>query len=504
MSGLLKCFMGIDVGTSSVKTVLSDTGGRTVSSAQREYEIVRPEAGFAEQDMDEIWSAVKETILEAAAKGGEACGQIAGISYSGQMHGLVMVDKNGALIRNAVLWCDQRAKTQTEEVYRIIGEEAFKATALNSLSAGFLLSSLLWVREREPENYERIYKVMLPKDYIRYKMCGEIGTDYSDASASMAFDTGRNSWAWEMLEKLGIEKAFFPECHGGSEIAGEVTAECQRALGLQKGIPVTYGGGDSIMQQVGNGVISERSPWIVNIGTACSLNCVSDKVRYDSLYRLNVFSHLTPGRWMLMGANLSGGIVLKWLKNQVFFCGSYEEMTCEAAKAPPGSDGLILLPYFSGSRCPVPDPRASGIWAGLTLNHGREHMIRSAMEGIVYSMKAPFDIFEDLGLSTNRLIASGGGARGELFLQIEADIFDREIQKTAESEQSCLGASITAAVGTGHYADYEEACRAMVRYEDRIIEPNKENVKIYREGCQRYAELYPNNRTWFFRGNDRD
>lgn len=492
-----KYYLGIDIGTSSVKALLVDTKGRAASGAQEEYEIRRPKAMYAEQDMDEIWAAVRKTIRAVMAKRPELAGSIGGVSYSGQMHGLVMTDRDGNLIRDAIIWCDQRAASQIQSIYESIGRERIRAVVRNELSTGFLISSLLWVRENEPENYEKIHKVMLPKDYIRFKMCGEIGTDYSDASATAIYDTGKNEWSWELIGELKLEKSFFPACHGSSEIAGVITEECAEKTGLKKGTPVTYGGGDSIMQQAGNGVFDERSPWIANIGTGCSLNCVSGSALCDSQYRINIFSHLVPERWMLMGAALSGGVILKWLKNQIFGYGNYDSMTAEAASVPAGSEGLFLLPYLDGARCPVNDSQASGIWAGLTLKHTRAHMIRSAMEGIVYSMKVPFQIFEELGLRTERVIASGGGARGELFLQIEADMFDREIRKTAENEQSCLGAAITAAVGTGCYGSFEEACGRMVRYEDSVTVPRKENVKIYEEGYQRYLELYPNNREWF-------
>lgn len=494
---MMKYYMGIDIGTSSVKTILADAQGKTVSSGQEEYEIHRPKPMYAQQDMDKIWEAVKKTIQKAVSAKPNLVDQIDGISYSGQMHGLVMIDKNGCLIREAIIWCDQRSAEQVQEIYQIVGREKMRSTILNELSTGYLISSLLWVRKYEPENYERIYKVMLPKDYIRFKMCGEIGTDFSDASASMIFRTSENEWAWDLIEELKIEKSFFPECHESSEIAGKVTEECAKECNLKKGIPITYGGGDSLMQQVGNGVTEENSPWIANIGISCSLNCVSGTARYDSLYRINTFSHLMQNHWMLMGASLSGGVVLKWLKNDVLNFDNFDAMMQEAARVPAGSEGLTLLPYLDGARCPVNDPNASGIWAGLTLKHGRGHLIRSAMEGIVYSMKVPFQIFEELGLHTERLIASGGGARGELFLQIEADMFDREIRKTKEKEQSCQGAVITAAVGTGYYNSYNEACKTMVRFEDKIVTPRKENVKRYQEGFQKYLELYPNNKAWF-------
>lgn len=493
----MKYFMGIDVGTQSTKTILVDINGAIVASAQRGYEIQKEKIKYAEQDMNDLWEAVRDTIREILSAHPGIENQIEGIGYSGQMHGLVALDKDGEPVRNAIIWCDQRSYRQVKEIHKILTRDGLNRVILNELSTGFLLSSLLWVKEEEPENYEKIAKVVLPKDYIRFKMCGEIATDYSDASAAMIYDTAGNVWAWELIDKLGLNREIFPECYESAAVAGKVTKQCAEETGLREGTTIVYGGGDSIMQQIGNGVIDEKSPWIANIGTSCSLNCASSKPVYDEKYRVNTFSHTRDDVWMIMGAGLCGGIVLKWLRDSIFYKQNYDEMTALAENVPAGSEGLFFLPYLTGSRCPDNDAYSQGIFAGLTLNHTQAHMIRSGMEGIVYNLKDAFLIFEQMGLETDSIIASGGGARGDLFLQIEADMFDREIKVTRGNEQSCMGAAIAAAVGTGTYVSYREACEWMVQYQDKRVEPVRENVKIYQEEYQMYRDIYLNNREWF-------
>lgn len=488
-------FMGIDIGTSSVKTLLADEKGKTIAVSQREYDVERPNALYAEQDMAVIWEKTKETIGQILSGGYGK--EIRGIGFSGQMHGLVMIDSDGRLIDRAILWCDQRSSSQTDLVYEQFGEQNFKNITLNDLSSGFLLTSLLWVKENNQKIYEQIHKVLLPKDYIRYQICGEIGTDYSDASATLMFDTKNWNWAWDIAERFGLEKKFFPECHESSEIAGYVTARCAKETGLPQGIPVVYGGGDSIMQQLGNAVTNESSPWISNIGTSCSVNCATHRPVFDKAFRINTFCHAQKGMWFFMGANLCGGASLKWLKNNILKMDSYDEMSALADTVEAGSEGLLFLPYLSGSRSPVNDPDAQGLFFGLTMAHEKEHMIRSVMEGIILGMKTTFHILEEAGLSTKQMIASGGGARSRVFLQMEADIFRRPVRIAENNEQSCLGAAITAAAGTGYFRNYEEACRNMVRWKDFEIYPIEKNAERYEESYEVYRQLYAANHDLF-------
>lgn len=489
-------YLGIDVGTSSVKSLLMDAGGRMIGTEQQGYEIVKERFDYAEQDMELLWEAAKSTICALVRRFPTEAGRIQGISYSGQMHGLVMVDRQERLIRRGIIWADQRSADEIQKVYDRVGKDRYRNVVLNSLSTGFLLASLMWVWENEPECYEQIYKVMLPKDYIRWRMCGEYGTDRSDASGSAIFDTGNRQWAWELIDELGLDREIFPVCCESGSIAGAVTKQCAEETGLKAGTAIAYGGGDALMQAVGNGA---AAPGILtaNIGTSSQLNAYIDRPLYDSKFRTNTFCHVPPESWLLMGANLSGGIALKWLMNQILEMKNYDAMTRLAETVSAGSEGLLFLPYLSGERTPYNDPAAKGIYFGMTLKHTRAHLIRSTMEGIVFGLRTSLDIFKEQGLACRKTIASGGGARSSLFLQMQADILDCEIFTNKEQEQACMGAAITAAAACGEYADYQEACEKTVRLKDKTVLPNRENQKYYEEAFGLYQELYPHNRELF-------
>ncbi|HAX51557.1 xylulokinase [Muricomes intestini] len=492
----MQYYIGIDLGTSSVKSLLMREDGEIIDTAQEGYDIIKPDQQYAQQDMNLLCRAAERTIQAILKKHPGTRDNIRGVGYSGQMHGLVMIDKDGNLIRDAIIWADQRSGEEIRDIYSVIPEEEYKKVVLNSLSTGFLISSLMWVKKHEPEVYAKIFKVMLPKDYLRYKMCGELGTDMSDASSAVIFDTKNRQWAWEFIDRLGLEREFFVPCHEAYEIAGEVTAGCEKNTGLWEGTKLVYGGGDSLMQGIGNGIISPGT-LSANIGTSSQLSCALPEPLYDSRYRTNTFCHVREDRWMLMGANLSGGVALKWLMRNVLDMQSYDEMTALAEKVPAGSRDLLFLPYLSGERTPYNDPDAKGIYLGLTLKHARAEMIRSTMEGIIFGLRNSLEIFQDMGIEFQRIFASGGGARGHLFRQIQADMFGKEIYTSVGKEQACVGAAITAAVGTGGYASYEEACGCVVRLSEDVVIPDAENQKIYEERYAVYKELYPRNKDLF-------
>lgn len=494
----MSCFLGIDIGTSSTKSLIMSADGEILGIAQKKYDILRPKTGYAEQDMDVLWEAVCHTLQELCAKYPYETKNLQGIGYSGQMHGLVMVDHEGKLLRNGIIWEDQRSIPQIDEVYDSVSPELFHSITMNTLSTGYLISSLLWVRKQEPDIYERIARVMLPKDYIRFRMCGEIGTDMSDASSTVIFDTANRTWAWELIRRLGIPEEIFPPCHEAYETAGEITDAGSRATGLKPKIPVVYGGGDTLMHEVGTYMIGEKRPWVANIGTSCQVTCAMNRPLCDTAYRTNTFCHVKEDLWMLMSCGLCGGAAMKWIGQSVFHNLSFQDMNLMAEQVPVGSDGLIFLPHLNGSRSPDNDPRARGMFMGLKLNHTGAHFIRSIMEGIVFSLKDSMNLLEEItGSTSDRIIASGGGARGDLFLQMEADIFDKPVYTTKDAEQSCIGAAITAAVGTGYFKNYEEACEKVVRFSDRPVEPVKEHVKIYEELFPIYHRLYRQNKELF-------
>ncbi len=492
----MEYFVGIDIGTSSARAVAIDATGKTLATGQCEYDIIKPELNQAEQNMDYLWEATVKAIKKMLSLLPELNNDMKGISFSGQMHGLVMVDKDMRPIRNAIIWADQRTSDQIAHIYEIVPEEEFGKIFNNRLSTGFLLPSLVWVKEKEPENYEKIYKVMSPKDYIRYQICGEIGTDASDASATGMWDMKKRTWAYDILKKLDISTNILVDSFEAYEKAGVITKACAELTGLKEGTAVAYGGGDSLMMELGNGMI-KNGRMASTIGTACHLTCALEDALYDPLLRTNTWCHGSENLWSIMGAHLSGGVALKWLKNNILSMNTFEEMSEIAERIPAGSEGLLFLPYLNGERTPHNDPEAKAVFLGMTLRHNKEHMIRSTMEGIVYSMKESYAILQGLGIHADRIIASGGGAKSRIFRQIQADMYNAPIYTNREKEQASLGAAMTAALGCGYFKNYEEACDSMVHLGTDVVEPIKENVIIYNEGFERFKEIYKANKAIF-------
>lgn len=489
----MKCLLGIDVGTSGVKALLLNANGKIVASAYREYGVDIPALGRAEQDPETWWKATQDILLELKTKQGDSYKSIACIGFSGQMHGLVMVDKDMKPIRPAIVWLDQRAKREVEHIYGVIPSESFHKITLNRASSGFALPSLLWIKQHEPGKFEKIFKVMLPKDYVRMRMTGQIATDMSDASSTVAFDTKKREWAGEILWALGLRRELFPECYEGDMIAGTVRENICEDLGLPKGVPVVFGGGDQPVQGVGNGVIRSGLMY-TNIGTSGQVSIYSDKPMFDSQHRTHTFCHAIKNGWSIFGATLSSGLALKWLKNNILELEDYNSMCNAAAEVPAGSDGVMFLPYLAGERTPHFDNSAKAIFFGLRLGHDQRHMIRSVMEGVVYSLKESLVLFEEMGVEVSSIIAAGGGSRNPVWVQMQADVFGKPVRVINVSEQACLGAAMLAGVGCGLFESYEQATDTYVRFSDRVYEPDPRTQEAYLQGFDRYKKLYNNNK----------
>lgn len=494
----MKYYLGIDVGTSSTKALLMGADGIIVGTSQKKYNIFHPCEGYDEQEINELWDAACYTLRDLAARFPMEMRLVDGVGYSGQMHGLVMLDADGKPIRNCIIWSDLRSIDTINDIYDTISPEEFNAVTLNRLSTGYLVSSLVWVRDHEPDNFARMKTLLLPKDYVRYRMTGKIGTDMTDASSTVIFDTAKRDWAWDFIDRLNLPRSIFPACHEAYEIAGEITSEAAELTGLRSGTPAVYGGGDTLMHEVGTCMIDESQPWVVNIGTSCQVSCAMQHAGYDKDYRTNTFCHVKEDLWMLMSVNLCGGSAMKWISQQVYPGMDFVRQGALADTVGAGSDGLIFLPYLSGSRSPDVDPKARGMFMGLTMQHGQAHIVRSIMEGVIYSLRNCFETLKDIvHKEPDRLIASGGGARSDLLLQIEADMFNKPIYTTVEAEQSCIGAALTAAVGTGFFPSYEAACKQVVRFNDRVVEPIPRNVDVYNEYFEIYRLLYRQNKPLF-------
>lgn len=482
------CFMGIDLGTSSLKTVVMDESGTVLGMASRAYQFRSPFQGYAEQDPEEWWQSCVETIRQILAEGCVKPEEIRGISFSGQMHGLVSLDRDGHAVRPAILHCDARSGEQIREIKSLFGEEKIRELMMNAVYTGFLLPSLVWVREKEPQCYEKIRHVCLPKDYLKFRFTGEISSDYSDASATLAFDVQKGCWSREILDCLDIPQEWFPICFGTSEVAGKVSASAARETGLREGTPVIAGGGDQVMQGIGNG-ITQVGQASANIGTSGQLSFQADRAILNPDLSTNTFMGYRKNRWITMGAIMNAGLCYKWFSG-LFPDTDYHKMNEKIAKVAPGSGGVVFLPYLNGERTPHLDPDLSGAFFGINLQTGREQLARAVMEGVSFALYQCMEVCTGLGLQADSIIASGGGARSLPWLQMQADIYDIPVKVADTEEQAGLGAAIAAGVGAGVYADIEEGCRTVVRYKDFVAVPDPGRHEIYMDYYQLYKDIF--------------
>jgi xylulokinase len=490
--------LGIDLGTQSAKAMIIDGRGNAAGLGTESYEFTIPRPGWAEQRPDTWYDAAASAIRRAVDSSGVSADAIDAVSFSGQMHGLVCVGEDGRPLRDAILWLDQRARSAIDGIYEKLGADFITSNVQNKISAGFLIGSLYWIYLNEPEIYRRIKRVMLPKDYVKFRLTGRAVTDYSDAAGSAAFDNVKLRWAVPLINGLGLDAGIFPEALPSSEAVGAVTEAAARDTSLRAGTKVVNGGGDQFMQSTGNG-ITDEGMYACNIGTAGQVSACSSRPVYDPLLRTNTFAHAIPGRWNVMGACLTSGVSLKWFARSILGMESFADVDAEVAKLKPGSGGLIFLPYLSGERTPHLDAEARGLFCGLTLGHGKFHMARAVMEGVTYSLRDCMELLVGMGVPCDRIVASGGGANSEVWMQMQADILGREVCKSKVSEQACMGAAITAGVGADIYKNYQDACRELVKFEDRTFSPSDKNSEIYAEYFGAFQKLYRDNRENFAR-----
>lgn len=480
--------LGIDLGTSSLKTMLISPDGSPAGLASRSYNFSSPHNGWAEQDPLEWWDACVSAVREVLEKASVRGDQVLALSFSGQMHGLVALDRDGRVVRPAILHCDARSSDQVEEIKALLGQERVGELMMNPVYTGFLLPSLLWVRENEPDNYERIAHVMLPKDYLKYRMTGEISSDISDASATLAFDIRRQCWSEEILKLLRIPGDLFPRCFGTAEAVGTVSSAAAAELGLSTKTVVVAGGGDQVMQAMGNG-ITRAGQACSNIGSSGQVSFQSDRPILNPALNTNTFCGPSSGRWFTMGAIMNAGLSYRWFTG-LFGKTDLDAMNEEIAKVRPGSGGLLFLPYLNGERTPHLNPNISGVFAGLNLNTGRTELARAVMEGVSYALNQCIEVCSQLGLRADSMIASGGATRSRPWLQIQSDVFNVPLRVAETEEHASLGACIAAGTGAGVFGSIEEGCRQIVRYRDEIIEPDPVNHRIYEEYYGLYKEMY--------------
>ena len=480
--------MGIDLGTSSLKTLICDEQGNVAAEASEAYQFDSPHGGYSEQDPEVWWNACVHTIRKCLSVDGIQAEDVRALSFSGQMHGAVLLDGAKRVIRPAILHNDARSSGQVEDLKDLFGTEGVRQLMMNPVYTGFLLPSLLWVRDNEKNNYDRVKTVCLPKDYLKQRLTGDISSDFSDASATLAYDIRRNCWSEEILGKVQIPVSFFPKLYATADAVGKVSAEAAGQTGLSESTIVVAGGGDQVMQGIGNGVVT---PGVAssNIGTAGQLSYRSDVPILNPDLTTNTFTSYRPDQWLVMGAIMNAGVTLKWF-NSLFESADYDAIEKMVCGVKPGSGGVVFLPYLNGERTPHLNPDLSGVLFGVNLNTGRAELTRAVMEGVTYALNECRLLCESMGLRADEIIASGGGARSRTWLQIQADVFGTPMRVTDTQEQAGLGAAIAAGCGAGIYSSVEEGCAAAVRYKDMIVEPDPENHRIYEEYYQIYKEIF--------------
>ncbi|MEW6359031.1 MAG: xylulokinase [Planctomycetota bacterium] len=487
--------LGIDLGTSSVKAVLINETGMVAAVAQEEYGIDTPYPGWAEQDPETWWRATCAVINEAVRKSSAGPDAIKAIGFSGQMHGAVFLDKGGRPLRPAIIWADQRSAEQCRRIYETVGRKKLAELTCNPVAPGFMAASVLWLKENDPKTFAKVKHVLLPKDYVRYRMTGKVASEPSDACSTLLFDTKNRDWSRELVEALDLPMKILPPIIRSWDVAGELVPDAAAELGLPPGTPVTAGGGDQPIAAIANGVI-EPGILLATIGTGGQLFAPLAEPRYDPQLRTHTFCHAAPDRWFIMGAMLSAGLSLRWFRDNMADGVPYAQLSEEAERIPPGSDGLIFLPYLVGERTPHMDPKATGCFVGLTLRHGRAHMARAIMEGVAFAMRDSLEIFRELGVTYRKAIASGGGARSPLWRQIQADVFGVDLVTVDVAEQAGVGAALLAGVGVGVFKNVAEACRRAVSYGEGAS-PIEANRALYEEKYRAFRALYPRLKTIF-------
>ncbi|MBK8824865.1 MAG: xylulokinase [Anaerolineales bacterium] len=483
-------FLGIDTSTTSSKALLINDSGEVIAVASSPHTLQTPKPLWSEQDPLEWWEAVSASIRSVLEKAGISGERIAAVGLTGQMHGLVLLDEAGNVLRPAILWNDQRTQSQCDEIHQIIGKEKFIRITGNIALTGFTAPKILWVKENEPEVYAKAKHVLLPKDYIRYKLTGEYAMDKADGAGTVLFDLKLRDWSDEVLSALEIPRTWMPKTFEGTEFTGHVTAEAASLTGLKIGTPVAAGGGDQAAGAVGVGAVE---PGIVGltVGTSGVVFATTPLALIEPEGRLHAFCHAVPGMWHFMGVMLSAAGSLQWYRDTLAPDISFDDLLNEAEAIPAGSEGLQFLPYLSGERTPHPDPLARGAFIGLTLRHSRAHMTRAVLEGVAFGLKDSFMLIQNAGLDTiTQVRASGGGTKGALWRQILASVLEVELVTVNTTEGGAYGAALLAGVGAGVWPDVASACKACVKLTGSTL-PDPKQMDVYRRSYKVFQGLYP-------------
>lgn len=482
--------LGVDISTTGAKALLVDHDGRVISSATTPLNLSTPHPLWSEQDPREWWAATINSITQALATANASGSDVIAIGLTGQMHGLVLLDAEGEVLRPAILWNDQRCGAECDEIRARISRAKLVQITGNDALTGFTAPKILWVETHEPEIYRRTRHILLPKDYIRYKLTGTLAMDKADGSGTMLFDLRKRTWSSEILSALNISPGWLPQTFEGHETTGEVTREAAALTGLSPGTRVVAGGGDQSAGAVGTGVVRPGT-MAVTLGTSGVVFAATESPLIEPEGRLHAFCHAVEGRWHLMGVMLSAAGSLQWYRDRLACDRSFAELVDEASQVPAGSEGLIFLPYLSGERTPHPDPFARGAWIGLTTRHGQAHLTRSILEGVAFGIKDMFCLMRDAGLgSVDEVRVSGGGAKSSLWRQILADTLDAELVTVNTTEGAAYGAALLAGVGAGVWSNVDTACAQTIATRDHVT-PNRQVSKLYESLYEQYRNLYP-------------
>ncbi len=492
--------MGIDVGTTGTRAVIVRPDGHVVGAATGDHQPMRmPKPGWAEQDPEDWWQAtlvaVRGALEQASLKGSD----IAAVGFSGQMHGVVLLDRALAVLRPSLIWCDQRSQAQCDWITEKVGAGKLIQYASNPALTGFSAPKLLWVRDNEPRIFERAAHFLLPKDFVRFRLTGEFASDVSDASGTLLFDVTHRCWSKELQAELDLDAKLLPRVYESPEITGQITRETAVLTGLSAGTPVVAGAGDQAASAVGNGIVL---PGLTSatLGTSGVIFTYTEAPKLDPRGRIHTFCHAVPGKWHVMGVTQGAGLSLRWFRDHFGATEAwlahqtnvdpYELIIQQAEKIPPGSAGLLWLPYLMGERTPHLDAQARGMWFGLTAAHTRAHSIRSILEGVAFSLRDSLEIFRELEIPVEQIRLSGGGSRSFLWRQIQADIYGKEVVTLRTSEGSALGAALLAGVGAKIYASVEESAREAIQVKEQMA-PRPDYVAVYDQYYQVYRRLYP-------------
>jgi len=492
----MKYLLGIDIGTSGTKVSLFDTDFKRIHSYGVEYEVHYPEVGWAEQNPELWWNAVCSACSRIDSKHLKS---IIGIGVTGQMHGLVLLDKGNAIIRPAILWCDQRTQKECDELTQEIGEKTLLELTGNPALPGFTASKIRWVEKHEPENFKKIAKILLPKDYIVFRLTGCYSSDVSDASGTQLLDIAHRTWSESMIRFLHIHADQLPIVHESREVIGGVSKDAAKAIGILEHTPVVAGAGDQAASALGNGLI-RPGLMSVTLGSSGVVFAPTAIPTSDAYGRVHGFCHAMDQQWHLMGVTQAAGTSLKWVKDEL--CHEekttakilnedvYEVINEEIASVPMGSDGLFFLPYLQGERTPHLDSHAKGVFFGLSAYHHRAHMLRATMEGITYSLLDCYEVLKENHLEADHVRLAGGGAKSPLWAQMIADAFNISVERTDVSDSGTLGVALLAGVAVGEASSLEEACEKAIHIKD-VFRPNPEATKEYQKGYRIYRAIYP-------------